>query len=143
MSRYDRTVQGGLLAALLFYGVSLTAPAYAAPVDALMPIEQYTTAKARGLANAHRLRLIEFSGPDGFYTRVVVDAGRIPQRLEYRAAKDEIWTTTFSERRAVSGLLLPYHVVTTGRGGVREDLRLDEILVNPQLSKEDFAGPKQ
>jgi hypothetical protein len=61
MSRYDRTVRGGLLAALLFYGVSLTAQAYAAPADALMPIEQYTTAKARGLANAHRLRLIEFS----------------------------------------------------------------------------------
>ena len=61
MSRYDRTVRGGLLAALLFYGVSLSAPAYAAPADALMPIEQYTTAKARGLANAHRLRLIEFS----------------------------------------------------------------------------------
>jgi hypothetical protein len=49
------------LAALLFYGVSLPAQAYAAPADALMPIEQYTTAKARGLANAHRLRLIEFS----------------------------------------------------------------------------------
>ena len=29
-----------LLAALLFYGVSLTAQAYAAPADALMPIEQ-------------------------------------------------------------------------------------------------------
>jgi hypothetical protein len=61
MSRYDRTVRGGLLAALLFYGVSPTAQAYAAPADALMPVEQYTTAKARGLANAHRLRLIEFS----------------------------------------------------------------------------------
>jgi hypothetical protein len=61
MFRYDRTVRGGLLAALLFYGVSLTAQAYAAPADALMPIEQYTTAKAKGLANAHRLRLIEFS----------------------------------------------------------------------------------
>jgi hypothetical protein len=32
--------------------------------------------------------------------------------------------------------------VTTGRGGVREDLKLDEILVNPALSKGDFAGPK-
>jgi hypothetical protein len=61
MSRYDRTVRGGLLAALLFYGVSLTAQAYAAPADALMPIEKYTTPKARSLANAHRLRLIEFS----------------------------------------------------------------------------------
>src|ERR1700730_6370190 len=61
MSRYDRTVRGGLLAALLFYGVSLTAQASAAPADALMPIEKYTTPKSRGLANAHRLRLIEFS----------------------------------------------------------------------------------
>ena len=61
MSRYDRIVRGGLAAALLLYGVTLTAPAYAAPADALMPIEKYTTAKARGLANAHRLRLIEFS----------------------------------------------------------------------------------
>ena len=61
MSRHNRTVRGGLLAALLLYGISLTAQAYAAPADALMPIEQYTTAKAKGLANAHRLRLIEFS----------------------------------------------------------------------------------
>ncbi len=61
MSRHNRTVRGGLLAALLLYGISLTAQAYAAPADALMPIEKYTTAKARSLANAHRLRLIEFS----------------------------------------------------------------------------------
>jgi len=67
MSRYDRIVRGGLAAALLLYpalllyGVTSTAPAYAAPADALMPIEKYTTPKSRGLANAHRLRLIEFS----------------------------------------------------------------------------------
>src|ERR1700730_16817330 len=48
LSRYRRTGLRGLLAALLFYGVSLPAQAYAAPADALMPIEQYTTAKARG-----------------------------------------------------------------------------------------------
>ena len=61
MSRYHRTVRGGLLAALLLYGASLAAQAYAAPADALMPIDKYTTAKAKGLANAHRLRLLEFS----------------------------------------------------------------------------------
>jgi hypothetical protein len=100
-----------------------------------------TTTGATTYESAHELRLIEFSGPDGFYTRFVVDSGRIPQRLEFRAAKDEIWTTTFSDRRAVSGLLLPYHIVTTGRGSVREDLTLNEILVNPELAKGDFAGP--
>ena len=99
-----------------------------------------TSTGATTYASAGELRLIEFSGPDGFYTRFVVDSGRIPQRLEFQAAKDEIWTTTFSDRRVVGGLFLPYHLVTTGRGGVREDLKLDEILVNPELSKADFAG---
>jgi len=42
MSRYDCIVQGGLAAALLLYGITSTAPAYAAPADALMPIEKYT-----------------------------------------------------------------------------------------------------
>jgi hypothetical protein len=88
--------------------------------------------------SANELRLIEFSGPDGFYTRFVVDSAKLPQRLEFQGAKDEIWTTTFSDRRAVGGLLLPYHIVTEGRGAVREDLRLDEIQVNPELSKGDF-----
>jgi hypothetical protein len=41
-------------------------------------------------------------------------------------------------RRAVGGLLLPYHIVTEGRSPVREDPRLDEIQVNPELSKGDF-----
>jgi hypothetical protein len=34
---------------------------------------------------------------------------------------------------------MPYRIVTTGRGSVREDLRLDEILVNPELAKGDFG----
>jgi hypothetical protein len=90
-------------------------------------------------ASANEARLIELSGPDGFYLRFVVDAAKLPTRLEYRASKDEIWTTTFSDRRAVGGLLMPYRVVTTGRGSVREDLRFDEILVNPELAKGDFG----
>jgi len=49
------------LVALLFLVVAFTVPAFAAPEDALMPIDKYTTAKAKTLANAHRLRLLEFS----------------------------------------------------------------------------------
>ena len=60
MSRYDRTARG-LAAALLLVGVCFAAQSAAAPADALMPVEKYTTAKAKNLANAHRLRLIEFS----------------------------------------------------------------------------------
>jgi hypothetical protein len=61
MSRYDRNVRRGLTAVLLLLGVSCAAQAYAASADALMPIEKYTTAKAKSLANVHRLRLLEFS----------------------------------------------------------------------------------
>ena len=60
MSRYDRVARCGL-AAVLLLGVCFVSQASAAPADALMPIENYTTAKAKHLANAHRLRLLEFS----------------------------------------------------------------------------------
>lgn len=88
--------------------------------------------------SANEMRLIEFSGPDGFYTRFVIDTARLPQRLEFRVGKDETWTTTFGDRREVGGLLLPYHLVTEGRGAVREDLTFDEIQVNPELGRADF-----
>jgi hypothetical protein len=61
MSRHDRITRGGLLAALLVFAVLARSPALAAPADALMPIEKYTTPKARALANTHRMRLLEFS----------------------------------------------------------------------------------
>ena len=40
--------------------------------------------------SAQEMRLIEFSGLDGFYMRYVVDAAKLPLRLEYRATKEEI-----------------------------------------------------
>ncbi|HEX6975524.1 MAG TPA: hypothetical protein VF147_14060 [Vicinamibacterales bacterium] len=88
--------------------------------------------------SANELRLIEFSGDEGFYTRFVIDAAKLPVRLEYRATKNEIWTMTFSDRREVGGLLMPYHIVTEGRGAIREDLRFDEIRVNPEIGRGDF-----
>ena len=47
-----------LAAALVAAGV---VPAFATPEDALMPLERYTTAKAKHLASAHRTRLLQFS----------------------------------------------------------------------------------
>ncbi|HYB71249.1 MAG TPA: hypothetical protein VEH80_11270 [Candidatus Bathyarchaeia archaeon] len=59
MSRFDPKVLGGLLlAGVLTVAV---APALAGPEDALMPIEKYTTAKAKSLASVHRARLLQFS----------------------------------------------------------------------------------
>jgi hypothetical protein len=47
---------GLVLAAALL--VAVTVPAFAAPEDALMPLEKYTTAKAKNLASAHRSQLL-------------------------------------------------------------------------------------
>ncbi|HEY7038289.1 MAG TPA: hypothetical protein VID28_05530 [Methylomirabilota bacterium] len=50
---------GLVLAAVLLSAVA--APVFATPEDALMPLAKYTTDKARGLASAHRARLLKFS----------------------------------------------------------------------------------
>ncbi len=59
MPRHHPTVLGGLLltAALVVSG-SVSA---AAPEDALMPLEKYTTPKGKSLASVHRTRLLQFS----------------------------------------------------------------------------------
>ena len=59
MPRIHPIVLGGLLLAAALAvsgGVSV-----AAPEDALMPVEKYTTPKGRSLAAIHRTRLLEFS----------------------------------------------------------------------------------
>ncbi|HEY7652278.1 MAG TPA: hypothetical protein VIG07_05605 [Methylomirabilota bacterium] len=56
--RYPKVLGGLLLTAAL--AVSGGA-ALAAPEDALMPVEKYTTAKGKSLASAYRSRLLQFS----------------------------------------------------------------------------------
>jgi hypothetical protein len=59
MSRHRLSRLGGLL-----LGVALVVSAgaaYAAPEDALMPLDKYTTVKAKSLAATHRTRLLQFS----------------------------------------------------------------------------------
>jgi len=59
MFRDHPRVLGGLLLAVALVvsgGVS-----HAAPEDALMPLEKYTTLKGKSLASAHRTRLLQFS----------------------------------------------------------------------------------
>lgn len=59
MLRHRPRLLGGLLltAALVVSGGA----SHAAPEDALMPLEKYTTLKGRSLASAHRTRLLQFS----------------------------------------------------------------------------------
>ena len=59
MLRHHPRLLGGLLltAALVVSG----GVSHAAPEDALMPLEKYTTLKGKSLASAHRTRLLQFS----------------------------------------------------------------------------------
>jgi hypothetical protein len=58
MSRNPRVLGGLLLTAALVVSGGVS---HAAPEDALMPLEKYTTLKGKSLASVHRTRLLQFS----------------------------------------------------------------------------------
>ncbi len=59
MLRHHPRVLGGLLLTAALVGS--VGVSHAAPEDALMPLEKYTTLKGKSLASAHRTRLLQFS----------------------------------------------------------------------------------
>lgn len=60
-------------------------------------------------------------------------------RLAYSNANGDDVAIAFAERRLTDGLKLPYRITTTSRGHVIDDLILDQIDVNPALTKADFT----
>ena len=75
---------------------------------------------------------------DNFAARFVVDGTtRAPTQIEYVGADKSPVVVAFSNRRLVGGLQLPFHIVTTSAGRIVDELELDEIVVNPELSKND------
>jgi hypothetical protein len=58
LRHYPRLLGGLLLTAALVVSGGVS---HAAPEDALMPLEKYTTLKGKSLASAHRTRLLQFS----------------------------------------------------------------------------------
>jgi hypothetical protein len=80
----------------------------------------------------------DISSRDGFNARLTVDASeKWPLKLVYQGnPSDE--TMTFADRREVSGLKVPFHVTTTAGGRTIDDLRFEEVLVNPEIGKGDF-----
>jgi hypothetical protein len=76
---------------------------------------------------------------DRFAARLVVDGStHAPTQIEYTGQDKNAVVVTFSDRREVAGLLMPFRIVTTSNGRLVDELVLDEILVNPELSKSDF-----
>jgi hypothetical protein len=94
-----------------------------------------TAATAQGTAIPNTA---DIGGPDGFKGRIIFDAtDRMPVRLVYRTGTEEE-TMTFADRREVSGLKVPFHVTTTAGGRVIDELRFDQVLVDPEIGKGDF-----
>lgn len=83
-------------------------------------------------------RILEGSAADRFFVRLFFDGGSFPSRVQYETGRGMAVTTEFSDRRRVSGLLLPFRITTTLGDKVVDELILREILVNPSLTPADF-----
>jgi len=102
-------------------------------VDPRVSARTSATAAGRGQPNA-----ADITSRDGFSARFIVDASdRWPTRLLYPGSLQEE-TMTFSDRRDVGGLKVPFRVTTTAGGRVIDDLVFDQVLVNPEIGKGDF-----
>lgn len=90
-----------------------------------------------GGVEAYRL---EVAGDQNFGAQFVVDsASYAPAHIDTLISK-RVLTTTFADRREVSGLKLPFHITTSSGGKMVDDLILDAIVVNAPLTKEDFKA---
>lgn len=84
-------------------------------------------------------RLIEASGKDRFYARIIYDGAALPARVDYQAPNKTAIAIAFEDRRVVSGLKLPHRIITQVDGRTIEDLRFTRILVNQPLSRSEFS----
>lgn len=94
MTRHHPRVLGGLLltAALVVSGGVCAA----APEDALIPLEKYTTARGKSLASAHRTRLLQFS--EQIYNCLPwlsVNRGELGFRQPRDSQDDDIYLSTW------------------------------------------------
>jgi hypothetical protein len=83
-------------------------------------------------------RLLEASGKDAFYARIIYDGTALPVRVDYPAPNKSAIAITFDDRRVVSGLKLPHRIVTQADGKTIEELRFTQVLVNQPLTRADF-----
>ena len=83
-------------------------------------------------------RVLEGSAEDGFFVRLFFSGGSMPHRVQYEAGRGAQVVTEFTDRRRVSGLLLPYRLITSMGPQVVDDFVIREIIVNPRLAASDF-----
>jgi hypothetical protein len=83
---------------------------------------------------------IDAIGENGFAARIVFDGkSHLPMRLVFWGANRTVVTTTYADRRSTGGMKAPYSILTTAGDRIVDELVLDEVAVNPSLSKTDFS----
>lgn len=78
---------------------------------------------------------------DSFAARIAFDGkSHLPVRLVFWSGERAVLTTAFSDRRSVGGVQIPYSIVTTaGADRIVDELRFDQVAVNPPLTRADFS----
>ena len=78
---------------------------------------------------------------DTFAARIAFDGrSHLPARLVFWSGDRTVLTTAFADRRSAGGMQVPYKIVTTsGADRIVDELRFDEVAVNPPLTNADFS----
>ena len=63
----------------------------------------------------------------------------MPAKLTYNNTTGDEVTIVFGERRLTDGLKLPYRITTTTRGRIIDDLLLERVDLNRNLTTADFV----
>ena len=128
-----------LLGAATYVGPDLALTFRSVPKSIEMVDPRVNARTAVTIENSTAEPFVTLVTGDRFAARLVVDGStRAPTHIEYTGQDKSPVVVTFSDRREVAGLLMPFRIVTTSNGRLVDELVLDEILVNPELSKSDF-----
>jgi hypothetical protein len=128
-----------LLGAATYVGPDLALTFRSVPKSVEMVDPRVNARTAVTIENSSAEPFVALVTGDRFAARLVVDGStHAPTQIEYTGQDKNSVVVTFSDRREVAGLLMPFRIVTTSNGRLVDELVLDEILVNPELSKSDF-----
>jgi hypothetical protein len=83
---------------------------------------------------------IDAVGENGFAARIVFDGkSHLPVRVVFWGANRTVVTTAYADRRPTGGMKAPYSIITTAGDRIVDELVLDQVAVNPSLSRTDFS----
>jgi len=88
-------------------------------------------------ATANEPYMLNGAGDTVRFTLSLDPRTRMPSAIGYAEEGVDV-TLAFDDRRTVSGLELPHHVIRTAGALRTDDFHFEELRVNPPLTKDDF-----